>query len=222
MSGILSHHGELNRTLWSWVDGAGFSQGPLHRMEPYPASKVEKPHTNQGHLGPPFGHSPAPSFPYPAWVLQAARVGLGMKGVALREGFLGLSQMFNAPSSPPQREEPSSVINHLPERDSPVHACPAAERPRLGVPTVKRGQTEKEAETPNSDRQIHTATLKTLTSVHHFRYGVPKGVQTKLIPALGEQISRSKFPKKRGQGELTQLPEQSPPLVLENGLHIKN
>lgn len=165
MSGILSHHGELNRTLWSWVDGAGFSQGPLHRMEPYPASKVEKPHTNQGHLGPPFGHSPAPSFPYPAWVLQAARVGLGMKGVALREGFLGLSQMFNAPSSPPQREEPSSVINHLPERDSPVHACPAAERPRLGVPTVKRGQTEKEAETPNSDRQIHTATLKTLILV---------------------------------------------------------
>lgn len=182
------------------LDGAGFSQGPLHRMEPYPTSKVEKPHTNQGHLGPPFGHSPAPSFPSPAWVLQAAGVGLGMKGVALGEGFLGLSHMFNASSSPPQREEPNSVINHLPERDSPVHACPAAERPRLGVPTVKRGQTEKEAETPNSDRQIHTVTLKTLTSVHHFRYGVPKGVQTKLIPALWKLTVRSKSPMKTGSG----------------------
>lgn len=97
-------------------------------MEPYPASKVEKPHTNQGHLGPPSGHSPAPSFPSQAWVLQAAGVGLGVKGVALGEEFLGLSHMFN----PPQREELNSVINHLPERDSPVHACPAAVEARAG------------------------------------------------------------------------------------------
>lgn len=89
-------------------------------MEPYPASKVEKPCTNQGHLGPPSGHGPAPSFPSQAWILQAAGVGLGVKGVALGEEFLGLSHMFNASSSPPLREEMNSVINHLPERDSPA------------------------------------------------------------------------------------------------------
>lgn len=40
--------------------------------------------------------------------------------------------MFNASSSPPQREELNSVINHLPERDSPVHACPTAVEAQAG------------------------------------------------------------------------------------------
>lgn len=125
-------------------------------MEPYPASKVEKPCTNQGHLGPPSGHGPAPSFPSQAWILQAAGVGLGVKGVALGEEFLGLSHMFNASSSPPLREELNSVINHLLERDSPVHACPAVVEAQAGVPTVERGLKKRQKNQTQTDRSTQS------------------------------------------------------------------
>lgn len=152
LPGVLSHHNELYRTL-----RLGGRSRSLLRAPPQDGtisglqSGKKKPRTNQGHLGPPSGHSPAPSFPP-----QAAGVGLGVKGVALGEEVLGPSHMFNASSSPPPREELNSVINHLLERDSPVHACPAAVEAQAGVPTVQRGLKKRQKNQTQTDRSTQS------------------------------------------------------------------
>lgn len=129
----------------------GPSPGRNHFRPPKWKKKKKQTRTNQGHLGPPSGHSPAPSFP-----TQAAGVGLGVKGVALGEEVLGLSHMFNASSSPPPREELNSVINHHLERDSPVHACPAVVEAQAGVPTVERGLKKRQKNQTQTDRSTQS------------------------------------------------------------------
>lgn len=73
--------------------------------------------------------------------------------------------VFRAPSSPPWREELNNVINHLPERGSLYMPALLLWRPRLGGAHCEGGTDCKEAE--KSDRHIHTATLKSLTSARH-------------------------------------------------------
>ena len=65
-----------------------------------PASEVEKPHTNQGQLGPPSASAPSPRLPSQTEESQRA-VGLGGEGVVLREEVSGSPACVKSPPAVP-------------------------------------------------------------------------------------------------------------------------
>lgn len=82
-----------------------------------PASEVEKPHTNQGQLGPPSASAPSARLPSQTEESQRA-VGEWVWGVRVwsQGGSFWEPRMCEiSPSCAPQREGLNGVINHFPE-----------------------------------------------------------------------------------------------------------